>query len=144
MGASRGTTTAKYLRVLCTQMAPAFVGVIYWQGCPPAVIPKPHVLIPGVPYHLMHVSSGRIGRQSMVGNKQGGLSCTRSTPILPSGKSFFISMHMYLAMAVLTTLFQWSFAVSSPAVGSDNSSLHWIKFPPAVSRILLGSSFCGR
>ena len=56
---------------------------------------------------------------------------------------FFMSMHMYLAIAVLTTLFQWSFAVSSPAVGTDNSLLQWIKFlwPSAVS--FWGPPFAG-
>ena len=103
-GASRDTTTLENLRVLCTRTAPAFIGVIYWQGCLPTVIPKLRTAIPGVPYHLMHVSSSCIVRQSTVENMRGGLSCTYKTPVLPSG-NFFRSMHMYLAIAVLTPLF---------------------------------------
>ena len=82
---SRDTTTPEYLCVLCTRTVIAFVRVVYWQGCPPAVIPKLCAAIPGVPYHLMHVSLSCIVQQSTVGNMQRELSCTCKTPVLPSG-----------------------------------------------------------
>ena len=50
-------------------------------------------------------------------------------------------MQMYLAIAVLTALFQWSFVVSSPAVGTNNSSWHWIKFPPGHQLYPIGILF---
>ena len=52
-------------------------------------------------------------------------------------------MHMYFASAVLTTLFQWSLAVSMLAVGTNNSQSYWIRFPPAVMQMRLGSAFWG-
>jgi hypothetical protein len=52
---------------------------------------------------------------------------------------------MYFISAALTTLIQWSLAVSMSALGTNNSQLHWIRFPLAVMQMRLGSVFgaCG-
>jgi hypothetical protein len=51
---------------------------------------------------------------------------------------------MYLALAVLTMLFQCIFAVSRPAMCTDALHSYLSKFPPAVIRIRYGASFWRR
>ncbi len=80
----------------------------------------------------MHVDLTCIAQLSIVGIVQAESSCISNIPRQLIGKKNLISMHMYFASAVLTTLFQWSLTVSMSAVGTDNSQSYWIRFPPAV------------
>ncbi len=121
------------------QMGPVSIKVACWLIFRPEVNPTWHVLIQDELSHSMHAASSHSVLQSNLDIEQGGSSYIWSIWILPSGKK--MSMHMYFANAVLTTLFQRSFAVTRSAVGTNNSSSYSIKFPPAVMQIWFAPSF---